>query len=363
MVVVGFVQSISISKRFAYKHSYEIDSSQELVGLGMANLIGGMFQAFPVTGAMGQSAVNDDIGAETGVASIVTGFFVMIVLVLLTSVFEKMPLSVLAAIVITFVSGMFVSLVSKEAKFQLIGAPLTHVDTQDFKEAVYLYKVHKFDFAVWMAAFLGTLFLGVEYGLVIAVAVSLLIVIYESAYPHTAVLGRLPGTSLYRNIKQYPLAERYEGLVIVRIDAPLYFANAQNVRDKIRKYKRVAADDLALRNAGEVRYIILDLSPVSHIDTTGLHVLEDMYLTQEKLGVQLCLCNPGISVMERLLKSGMVDLVGRDHFFSDVINAVQWCLNEMDCAGSQSEEGLYESVSYPPAKGEEVRVDESKSED
>jgi sulfate transporter 4 len=114
---------------------------------------------------------------------------------------------------------------------------------------------------------------------------------------------------------------------------------------------KVAADDLALQNAGEVQYIILDLSPVSHIDTTGLHVLEDMYLTQEKLGVQICLCLPGNSVMERLLKSGMVDLVGRNHFFSDVIIAVQWCLNEMDCAGSQSVEGL--SVSYPPAKGED----------
>jgi hypothetical protein len=109
MVIVGFVQSVAISKRFAYKHGYEIDSSQELISLGMANLLGGMFQSYPVTGAIGQSAVNDDIGAETGVASVVTGLVVMIVLLFLTFVFENMPLCVLAAIVISFVLSMFVS--------------------------------------------------------------------------------------------------------------------------------------------------------------------------------------------------------------------------------------------------------------
>ena len=204
-------------------------------------------------------------------------------------------------------------------------------------EAIYLFKVHQFDFLVWLVAFFGTLFLGVEYGLAIAVAASLLIVIYESVYPHTAVLGRLPGTSLYRNMKQYPNAERYDGLVIIRLDVPLYFANAQNIRDKVRKYKQTAADQLAERNAGEVKYIILDLSPVSHIDTTALHVLEDMYLTQKSLGVQLCLCNPGIAVMKRLVKSGIADLVGRERVFPAVIDAVHWCLDDMDNSGADHE--------------------------
>ena len=201
---------------------------------------------------------------------------------------------------------------------------------QDYPEAINLYKIHKFDFAVWMVAFLGTIFLGVEYGLMISVTVSLLIVLYESVYPHTVVLGRLPGTSLYRNIKQYPNAERYDGVVIVRVDAPLYFANAPYARDKVRKYKRLAEEELARRNAGPVQYIILDLSPVSHVDTTALHVLQDMYTTQKKLGVKLCFCNPNIVVTMRLLKSGFIDLVGREHLFSDVIDAVQFCLSEMD---------------------------------
>mmetsp|Transcript_5267 Transcript_5267/g.9347 ORF Transcript_5267/g.9347 Transcript_5267/m.9347 type:complete len:764 (-) Transcript_5267:4164-6455(-) len=324
MVIVGFVQSVAISKRFAYKHGYEIDSSQELLGLGIANLIGGVFQAYPTTGAIGQSAINDDIGGQTGASSVISGLVVMLVLLFLTPVFENMPMSVLAAIVIVFVMSMF-----------------------DYNEAIYLFKVHKFDFSVWIVAFLGTLFLGVEFGLAIAVAVSVIIVVYESVYPHTAVLGRLPGTSLYRNIKQYPNLERYDQLLIVRIDAPLYFANAHTARDKVRKYKRVTEEELAKRNAGVVRYIILDLSPVSHIDTTALHVLEDMYITQKRLGVTICMCNPGIAVTDRLLRSGLVDLMGRNHFFPDVIDAVHFCLEEMDCA---EESALAFNVGDPEEK-------------
>jgi len=180
--------------------------------------------------------------------------------------------------------------------------------------------------------------LGVEFGIGVAVGVSLLIVIYESVYPHTAVLGRLPGTSLYRNVKQYANAECYDGLLIIRIDGPIYFANAVNVRDKIRKYKQRAMEALEQRNAGHVMYIILDMSPVAHIDTTALHVLEDMYVTQKKLGVQLCLCNPGIKVTEQFVKSGIVELIGRKYFFSSVLDAVQWCLHDMDASNVENQE-------------------------
>lgn len=318
MVIVGFVQSIAIAKRIAYRRGgYEIDPSQELVAYGMANLVGAMFQCYPTSAAIGQSAVNDEIGALTRVASFITGLVVMVVLLFLTPVFKYMPLAVLAAIVMAFVLGMV-----------------------DFAEAIYLFKVHKFDFTVWVVAFWGTMLLGVEYGLGIAVALSLLIVIYKSSYPQTAVLGRLPGTTLYRNVKQYPDAEEYDELVIIRIDAPLYFANALNVRDKIRKYKRKAeshcqsSPDQPTSSSAEtgpkVHYIILDMSPVSHVDTTALHMLEDMYTTQQRLGVKLCFCDPSISVMKRLTACGLADRVGRECIFSSVVDAVAWCLHDID---------------------------------
>jgi sulfate transporter 4 len=203
----------------------------------------------------------------------------------------------------------------------------------DYPEAIYLWKVHKFDFMNWMVACLGTLFLGVEIGLAIAVGVSLLVVIYESAYPHTAVLGRLPGTAVYRNVKQYPKAECYDGLVLVRIDAPIYFANTQNVREKIRKYEERANEQVAERGGDDgeyVKYVILELSPVSHVDTSALHILHDMHKTYKAKNMQLCFCNPSPVVMERMVASGLVEEVGRDYLFVSIRDAVDHCLEEMD---------------------------------
>lgn len=253
IAIVGFMESVAIAKQLASKHKYEIDPSQELIGLGIANFLGGMFQAYPITGSFSRSAVNNESGAVSGIAGMVTATMVSLVLLLLTPVFEKLPLNVLAAIVISGVLGLVA-----------------------YDEAIYLWRVHKFDFFVWLTACLGCLFLGVEIGLSIAVGVSLLIVIYESAYPHTIVLGRLPGTTVYRNVKQYPGTERYDGIVMVRIDAPIYFANVQNVRDKIRKYRLAAAAELAERG-GDVKYILLEMAPVSHIDTSALHILGKFY--------------------------------------------------------------------------------------
>lgn len=220
------------------------------------------------------------------------------------------PLAVLAAIVISGVLGLL-----------------------DYEEAIYLWKVHKFDFGVWVVACIGTMFLGVEIGLAIAVSVSLLLVTYESAYPHTAVLGRLPGTNVYRNVKQYPEAERYDGIVMVRIDAPIYFANTQNVREKVTKYERQAESQLAERN-GSIKYIVLEFSPVSHIDTSALHILEDMNKTYRERGIKVCICNPGVEVMEKLVLSGLVDEIGRYHMFASIHDCVNWCLDEMDTVES-----------------------------
>jgi sulfate transporter 4 len=182
-----------------------------------------------------------------------------------------------------------------------------------------------------MFSFLGTIFLGVQNGLIIAISVSLLIVVYEAVYPHTSVVGRLPGTSIFRNVKQYPDVERYDGVLIVRINTPIFFANAVSVRDKVRKYKRVAQQELNERNAGNVEYIVWDLSAVSHIDTTALHVLQDMYVTQKNSGVQMCFCNPCAPVMEKLIKSAIVAMVGREHIFASLSDAVHWCLTDLEC--------------------------------
>jgi len=175
------------------------------------------------------------------------------------------------------------------------------------------------------------MFLGVEIGLTIAVGVSILLVIYESAYPHTAILGRLPGTTVYRNIKQYTEAERYHGIVMCRIDAPIYFANTQHVRDKLIKYEMMAEE--------KPRFMIVDLSPVSHVDTSAMHILEDMRKNYVSRGIQLCLCNPNKIVMNYLRLSGLAERIGSRHMFVRMHDAVLSCLEEIEEGGVFVEEG------------------------
>jgi sulfate transporter 4 len=210
----------------------------------------------------------------------------------------------------------------------------------DYPEAIFLWRVHKFDFCVWMAAFLGTLFLGAELGLGLSVGISLFLVLLESAYPPTAELGRLPGTHQYRDIKQYPDAQTYDGIVCVRVDAPMYFANTQHIRDKVHKYYLRAQEQLTnrLNEDGEiqneiprVQFVVLDLSPVAQIDTSALHVMQEMHSTFKKTNdIQLCLANPNPRVMHRLVSSGLADEIGRDRIFVSLYDAVANCLQQMD---------------------------------
>ena len=202
-------------------------------------------------------------------------------------------------------------------------------------EAKFFWNVHRLDFAVWALAFVGTLFLGPEWGLGISIMLSLLIVIFESAYPHISVLGRLPGTHQYRNVKQYPNGEQYDGLVMVRICAPIYFANTQNVREKIERYYQRAQADLERRGEKGVKYIIIEMSPVSHMDTGALHTLSEMHATfLDTLNIRLCLANPNPTVMQRLVASGVADEFGRDHIFVSIQDAVEFCLVKLDVRNS-----------------------------
>ncbi|KAJ6909507.1 sulfate transporter 4.1 [Populus alba x Populus x berolinensis] len=206
---VAILESVGIAKALAAKNGYELDSSQELFGLGLANIMGSLFSAYPSTGSFSRSAVNNESGAKTGLSGVVAGIIMCCSLLFLTPLFEYIPQCALAAIVISAVMGLV-----------------------DYDEAIFLWHVDKKDFVLWIITSATTLFLGIEIGVLVGVGASLAFVIHESANPHIAVLGRLPGTTVYRNIEQYPEAYTYNGIVIVRIDAPIYFANISFIKDR-----------------------------------------------------------------------------------------------------------------------------------
>ncbi|KAG8645121.1 hypothetical protein MANES_10G037500v8 [Manihot esculenta] len=304
---VAILESVGIAKALAAKNGYELDSSQELLGLGLANIFGSFFSAYPATGSFSRSAVSNESGAKTGLSGIITGIIMGCALLFLTPLFEYIPLCSLAAIVISAVMGLV-----------------------DYEEAFFLWRVDKKDFLLWTITSATTLFLGIEIGVLVGVGASIAFVISESANPHTAVLGRLPGTTVYRNIQQYPEAYTYNGIVMVRIDAPIYFANISYIKDRLREYE--LGVDKSTRHGPEVEriyFVILEMSPVTYIDSSAVQALKDLHQEYKSRDIQIAISNPNREVLLTLTKAGLVQLIGKEWYFVRMHDAVQVCLQHV----------------------------------
>ncbi|NP_001274722.1 probable sulfate transporter 4.2-like [Solanum lycopersicum] len=304
---VAILESVGIAKALAAKNGYELDSNQELFGLGVANICGSFFSIYPTTGSFSRSAVNHESGAKTGLSGLVMGIIMGCALLFLTPVFEYIPQCALAAIVISAVIGLV-----------------------DYDEAKFLWRVDKKDFLLWTITCMTTLLLGIEIGVLVGVGVSLAFVIHESANPHIAVLGRLPGTTIYRNTQQYPEAYTYNGIVIVRIDAPIYFANTSYIKDRLRDYE-IEKEESKGRGpeVSRIHFVILEMAPVTYIDSSAVQALKELHQEYKSRDIQLAISNPNREVLLTLAKAGVVDLIGKEWYFVRVHDAVQVCLQHV----------------------------------
>jgi sulfate permease, SulP family len=301
IALVGFMESIAVAKVYAAKHRYDVDPNQELVALGAANLVGALFRAFPTTGGFSRTAVNDQAGARTTVATLVSAGVIATTLLLLTSLFERLPLAVLAAIVLTAVASLV-----------------------QWREALHLWRVDRRDFAVMMATFAATLGLGIEEGILVGVLVSLGSLVYETSRPHSAVLGRLPGTGTFRNLARYPDAQPVEGVTAYRLDAALSFANAEFLRDEVRALAESSPPPRAL---------VLDFHAVNGMDSTALHHMDALLDYLAARGVAVYFAGVKGPVMDRFRRAGLPQRIGEARFFHEVSQAVD-AAEARDRAGS-----------------------------
>jgi len=307
--LVGFMESIAVAKVYASRHRYEVDANQELIGLGLANIAGAFFGAYPTTGGFSRTAVNDEAGARTTLAGILSAGIIALTLLFLTPLFYYLPKAVLAAIVMVAVFGLI-----------------------DVAEARYLWTVDRRDFSLMVLTFLATLGLGIEQGIVVGVIVSLIVVIYESSTPHTAVMGRLPDTETYRNLKRNPEAKTRSHIVILRMDANLYFANVSNFRDLVL--------DLDV-NDPALRAVVVDMYPVNQIDSTATHTLRDVIETCRRHGVALYLAGVKGPVKDVLDAAGISSELGDEHFYLEVHHAVEAAEKQI----AEDDEGVHEASS------------------
>ena len=290
IALIGFMESIAVAKKYARDNKYEVDANQELVGLGLSNVLGSLAGSYPVTGGFSRTAVNAQAGARTNVAGLVTATIVGLALLLFTPLFHFLPTAVLAAIIMTAVLGLV-----------------------DMQEVRHLWKVKRSDLAMLGLTFVVTLVVGIEQGIATGVLASVGMLVWKSTRPHVAVLGRLPGTTAYRNVERFAEAQTTPGVLILRLDAQLYFGNVNFLKETL--------DELE-RRQGDVKVVIIDASGINQIDASGDAAFGEIFAAYEARGVALCLAGVKGPVRDVFARSGFTEQLGQERFFLTVHDAV-----------------------------------------
>jgi len=305
--LIGYMESIAIGKALARKNDYKIDAGCEMVSLGMTNLIGSMFSCYPVTGSFSRSAVNDAVGARTQLAGIITSVAMFTTLMFLTPAFYYLPKFVLGGIVINSVKNLVA-----------------------YDEAMHLWHVKLSDFVLWMTSFLGTLFLGIQLGIGIAVVLSLLILIHETVTPQMQVLWRLPYTHVYASIKATVGGYFTPGVLVVRFMGSMYFGNCNYLEDKIDQLIDNYDESLPLEDNNRVQYVIISMDGVMSIDSTAVHALMGIEKDLRKRDIQLGFAQVNNRVRRTLERGDVVEMIGSEWFHATVHDAVMHWLNDND---------------------------------
>lgn len=296
--VIGFLESISIAKSIAAQHDGdEVDAGNEMVALGFTNFLGSFLSCYPVTGSFSRSAVNNSSGARSQVSGLWTCLVIASTLVILTPVIYYLPKFALAAIVINSVRGLV-----------------------SFHEFFHLWKVKKNDAVIWALAFLGTLFLGITYGIGLAVAISVAIVLRRTARPQLSVLWRLPHTHVFADINITINGIFTPGVLVTRVGNMMYFANCGAIKDELKELIHMYSQH------DPVEYVVISLSPVYSIDSSALHLIQDLIKDLELAGKKICFACVNGRVLNSFQRSGIVEMLGEEWFHETEFDACQHCM-------------------------------------
>ena len=290
LVAVG--DTISTSAGFAARRGYEVDGDQEMVGIGSANLLAGLFQGFPVSTSGSRTAVAEQAGAKTQFTGVVAAVLVLAMLLFVPGLVQNMPQSALAAIIIAASMSLF-----------------------DVGELRHLWSVRRSEFVLAIASILGVALVGVLEGIVIAVVISIFQFFERAWRPYLAVLGKLEGVPGYHDITRYPNASQLPGLLMIRWDAPFIFANANLFRKKIRK--------LIAQTDPPPVWVLITAEPVTDVDTTAGDMLVDLDLELNAAGIHLVFAELKDSVKEKIERYGLLETIDQRHFYPTIEVAVE----------------------------------------
>ncbi|KAI1316243.1 hypothetical protein EDD11_010290 [Mortierella claussenii] len=312
--IIGFVESIVITKQYATKHNYSVSPNRELVAMGVANIAGGLFQAIPAFGSLSRSKINDKAGARTQLAGFITALFVLLAIFFLLPYFFYLPKAVLAGIICVAA----LSLLSE--------AP------HDLK---FMWQIQAWsDLGLLLLTFVATISVSVEAGTLIAIALSFLLVIKTSTYPRITIMGRMPGTKgKFRPIKDYPgIAEHIDGVLIVKVEEGLYFANTGQLKDRLHRLE--VFGDMSVHPSEEARlnpvsHVIFDVENMPSLDASAAQILLEIVEAYHAREIKVYFVKLRENSRELFIKSELLERAGGEtHLFRRTADAMDFIERE-----------------------------------
>ena len=296
IAVVAFMEAFSVAKAIeAKRRDYKVLPNQELIALGAANIVGSLFQSYPVTGGFSRSAVNNQAGANTPLASIISAALVALTLLFLTPLFYHLPHAILASIIMVAVSGLI-----------------------DLGYAKTLWKTNKVEFALLLTTFLITLQFSMVPGIVSGIILSILILLFKAANPHMAILGRVKGVGEFRNVKRFKDLELWDEVFVIRVDAPFAFVNIQTIKDKILN---------EALNRRSLKYVVIDAGSVAYVDATAVAGLRDLIESLEQKQIKVLFAEVIGPVRDAFYRNNLVPENSEEFFFLTTDNAVNFAVS------------------------------------
>ncbi|KAG5619088.1 hypothetical protein H5410_018912 [Solanum commersonii] len=297
--ILALTEGIAVGRTFAAMENYQVDGNKEMIAIGLMNIVGSCASCFVTTGSFSRSAVSYNAGGKSVVSNIVMAATVLITLLFLMPLFHYTPNVILAAIIITAVIGLI-----------------------DYQGAFRLWKVDKLDCIACLSSFFGVLFISVAIGLLIAVGISVFKILLHVTRPNTNVLGYISSTRSFQSLSRYTTAVRIPSFLIIAVEAPFYFANSTYLHERTLRWIREEEDRIKANQEPPIKCVILDMTAVTAIDTSGIDTICELRRILEKRSLKLVLANPVGNVMEKLFNSNALEAFGLDGLYLTVSEAV-----------------------------------------
>ena len=294
LALIAFMEAISVAKAIEEKHKLnEVKPNQELIALGLSNVVGALFQSYPTTGGFSRTAVNDQAGANSTLSSFISAAIVGLTLLFLTPLFYYLPNTVLAAIIMVAVFGLI-----------------------DFHYPRTLWKNRKDEFALLIFTFIITLTVGIKEGILFGVLLSLLLLVYRSSSPHFAVLARVNNSPYYRNVRRFSSEVTIDpAILLFRFDGQLYFGN--------KDYFKSSLLEAMEERGASLKHLVLNVEPMNYIDSSAAFMLRQLFEDLKSKGISISIAGPIGPIRDILKRSGIVSLLGEEAFFENTHSAYQ----------------------------------------